>query len=453
MSDWPRTLRELQTDLQLTQEELANKLGITARTLSDLMKDNARPPTQSVQLLVQRLHDEKGILSQSRHSVVLIHGSFDIRGYFTPEESAISFIVERIYGFDKAHENIEFHFISYLPKLEPLFQAVVYESMARMRVTPHLLTPRIENDPLAEAALDCHFVQVATRIISEAASKGLAHVTLAANPLKIWPLAKWIETEGNGRVTIISDASPREGSDPEGLDSIISMGITAVPAISLGNSQHSTGTVTLVQKGADGGEFGFIAIEADPLRAGDTPVQSVFFSWNHVTQKESYRRARGNRMIPFAAGTRVTFRIGMNYKGLCAIDVTATDNTPITPHAVERRAFAPTSPAQGQDDANGLDKDAIARVLADVLVDTPKDAEGAVLMSVFGNRMLILRPDIKERLATLGYPRYKEFVGGYTDLFEFLPGPQPGTDRLRLKTPPETCPARPRPNPIRSSRG
>ncbi len=409
---WIEKLRRLQEQLELTSEGMASALGITTRTLSDFMKpisEGGREPSQPIQRLIDLLLGELIPKVEKSHlNLVIIHGDFRI---FDDMEATVNAIVEMhstVSGKQQSEKNIypkipslrnnEFHYVIASPERDVKF---ALDALARRRIQPHFFAA--PEELISPEAQDCYFSATAVWLASQALRKDLSHITLAADAKKFWPLAKELKELLEVEVTFILDKN-------DGLDQNIKK---ALKEIGIAFADPAGRKIGKVEKLEDG--FGFISQET-PWGLGETGKAGIFFSWNHMRKNQW-----GSDEIPLKdlkKGDTVSFSIGMNHKGSCAIDVALVDRVHEATQPINHSSASKEEISQLIDQI----KDAIAVCAG---------ADGWALLAQVGTRISVLDPNFKEKNIALA-----SFVENHSDIFEYTNKNESakGAATVRLRT-------------------
>lgn len=403
-SDWPSKLRRLQQNLgsseeqPLTQEQLAGQLGITSRTLLDFMK-GVREPTGPVARLIEILLAENRP-TEPRLSLVVIDNDFVDDLPMANGQDPVDAIV-KMHSHDI--RNNEFIYVSALPA----HAKWVMEGLMGRGIRPHFFGWPAEVDtPEARA---CYFTATTVWLAAQAVERDLTRVTLVADPKKFWPIALALTENAKVKVAFVGQALTDKDQNLKGfLDGIrIEVEDPAgrrfgfVSALQErtrpdGVKEIPWGWITPGSKGPNG--------ERKPDDARD-----LFFSFNHMKKDRS-----GNpemRIQDLAPGDFVSFSLGMNHKGPCAIDVALVQRASGAPPLEER-------PISTRGTGATTDEE---EVLVDIIkeaVPVCADKEGWALLADVGSRISVLYPDYKERVAGAGVRRIGELARRHAEVFE-----------------------------------
>lgn len=414
---WHTKLQRLKETLReggVTAEELSSTLGITTRTLSEFMKpleQGGREPTGPVQRLIDLLLEIDTTEGARRKlTLVLIHEDFQLAGNLDPVDAITA--MHSIAG-----RNNEFHFVSLALSEKRAKWAI--EGLSRRRVQPHFFVA--EPNLNSSAAQDCYFTTTCVWLASQALNRDLAHITLAADANRFWPLARELKELTGVDVTVVLDEQNSANAqlakhlreidlqvaDPVGrkFGRVVSLKADPSGKVSYGFIQPSGGL----------GE----AFEA----SGD---RLFFFSWNHMRRDRS-----GKPEIDIAdlgPGDEVSFTLGMNHQGPCAVDVALINRGEAPPHAPANMANTAAASSPEFSELREMLKDAVT-VCA--------NKEGWALLSNVGNRLKVLHPDFDARMEALGMQRIASFAQVDPDSFEYAAKGGEGTGHaaacLKLK--------------------
>jgi hypothetical protein len=418
---WDVKLKRLQENLSLTQENLAGTLGITTRTLADFMKpvsEGGREPTGPVQRLIELLSgelDSQFSAKKPQLNLVIIHGDFRVPA----GQEAVSTVVD-MHAAAGRQINNEFHYVTVEPERDKKW---ALEGLLKRRVQPHFFIceePRLSN----EQARDCYFTTTAAWLATKAMQRDLAHITLAADPNKFWPLARELKELADVDVTFVREATA-SSQETATLNELM----TVLRQIGIGVADPSGrkfGRIAKLKKNEIGSSdisFGFISQEdGDQNGTPATTGASLFFSWAHMRKGPDGRREM--EISDLVEGDTVSFTIGMNNEGPCATEV-----------ALVKRA--PGAPAVSSASA-GLSRRQVPqeKELLDILKDAVSvcaNEGGWALLSHVGSRISVLRPDFKDRLQSLGHQKIIQVAANCPEVFEFFQPSRPGTEQIRLK--------------------
>jgi hypothetical protein len=395
---WNTKLQRLKESLReggVTAEELAATLGITTRTLADFMKPVAqggREPTGPVQRLIDLLlaEVEAPDAREPKLTLVIIHEDFQLSGNIDPVDAITA--MHSIGG-----RNNEFHFISLTSNEKRTKWAM--EGLSRRRVQPHFFVA--EGELNSAEARDCYFSATSVWLATQALNRDLAHITLAADPKRFWPLARELKELAEVDVTIVLDPQTAEDARLTELLREIGLGVADPVGRKFGrisNLKHDpTGKVS----------FGFV----QPGRRAGADFKPegapLFFSWNHMRRDRSGKPEL--EIAELHPGDEVSFTLGMNHRGLCAVDV-ALINRSAEPLPEPSRAASETAKSPQFAELRELLKDAVA-VCA--------NKEGWALLSDVGSRLKILHPDFVTRIQTLGFQRIANFAEADAENFQY----------------------------------
>lgn len=405
--NWHQKLRRLQENLGLTAEGLAGTLGITTRTLADFLKpvdEGGREPTGPVQRLIDLLSgelDSQGLVKKPQLNLVVIHGDFRV----PTGQDRVGAIVD-MHAAAGTQRNNEFHYITVEPERDARWAV---EGLARRRIQPHFFAcdPGLDT----QQARDCYFTATTVWLATQAMRRDLAHITLAADAKKFWPLAKELKELAEVEVTFVREAK----QDPE-IDSLlrdIQIGV-ADP------SGRKFGYVTALKRGADPKSeisYGFIA----PRQKGQEVTEPVeraplFFSYNHMRKDTN-----GSPEIAIAQlieGDYVSFSIGMNNKGPCATDVALVERAPNAPPLA-------TPPAYPKSNRRNMPEETELVEIVKDAVTVCADEDGWALSAAVGSRISVLYPNFAERLQASAHPKISTLARAHPELFELSAGGPP----------------------------
>lgn len=403
--NWDKKLKRLQENLGLTSDGLASTLGITTRTLADFMKpgdEGGREPTGPVQRLIDLLSgelDSQGLIKKPQLNLVVIHGDFRVPA----GQDAVVAVVDMHAAAGKQLNN-EFHYVTVLPERDAQW---ALEGLVRRRIQPHFFACDKELD--TPEARDCYFTATTVWLATQALRRDLAHITLAADVMKFWPLARELKELAEVEVTFVrGDESNRDVS----IDSLLqNIGISIADP-----SGRKLGFVTSLKSTLDSNEIAYGFITPGQKDQDGKPTENgspLFFSFNHM--RKDRNNLREIEITQLVEGDYVSFSIGMNNKGACATDVAL----------VERASDAPpiSSPSTGSIRPRSnlpSEKNELLEILKDA-VTVCADEEGWTLYANVGTRIKVHCPDFKERLkAATGLQSISQFITAHKSIFEEL---------------------------------
>ncbi len=404
---WDQKLRQLQDKLGVTAEELAGTLGITSRTLSDLMKspdDGGREPTGPVQRLVDLLIgelDSQGVASlpQSRLNLVVIHEEFRTA---VGREGTVDAILE-MHAAAGTQRNNEFHYVIFEPSKDVKW---VVEGLLRRRVQPHFFLGKSPFD--TSETRDCYFTATTVWLVSQAIRRDLAHITLAADPRKYWPLARELKELAEVEVTFVRESGAVNIDD---LDEFIKdMGI----GIADSSGRQFGEVYSLKVKGADSKEISYGFISPGKMNESGEVIRTgnpLFFSWNHM--RKSPGTANEMKISDLRTGDYVSYSIGMNNRGPCATDVALVKRAVLPNQSVQQSTGG--VPRILQSDKEQAE---IIEIITDA-VNVCADEDGWALSADVGSRISVLHPTFKNRLQDIGAKGMNNFVAEHPAVFDY----------------------------------
>jgi cold shock CspA family protein len=386
---WAERLKRLQGKLNLTPDGFASELRITTRTLADFMKseaDGGRDPTGPVQRLVELLSGEE-VLSKPKLNLVVIHDEFKVPG----SNNAVDTIVEMHAAAGKQFDN-EYHYVAKEPERNA---KLMHDSLVKSHQMRSHFFPR--DSFVTEAAMDCYFTATTVWLATQAMRRDLAHITLAADVNKFWPLARELRQLAEVKVTFVQQA---ESTQSESLISLLQQ-----LDISIADpSGRKFGFISSLKSTADPKgkiDYGFITPGKKVQNGKPTEDGApLFFSFNHMRKdKNDEFQIEINKLN---IGDYVSFSIGMNYKGASATDVVLVERTESSPNPTQ------------SDKAEMLD------IYRDAVTDCA-DKKGWALSADVGSRMKVLSSNYKDRLKTIdsSYTTLQLFGNSYKDTFEY----------------------------------
>lgn len=410
MESWDSKLKRLQDSLSLTMEGLAGNLGITPRTLSDFMKpanEGGREPAGPVQRLIDLLLGEiesQGLVKRSLLNLVIIHGDFR----FSDAERSVIGMLLKLHSSSVAQRNNEFHYIA--TKRDHI-GTEVFEDIKRGRVQLHVFSESdsdLNTDSASDSARDCYFTTTATWLITQAMGRNLAHITIAADAMKFWPLAKELKELAGVDVTFIRETlSIVDNANFEKLERKLEKDFK-ICVLNPSSGRRFGRILTLKALPSKPGiSFGYIKLDRKDAQDDDIPGDTIFFSWNHMKKDRT-----GNAEMDISAlqvDDYVSFSIGMNNKGICAIDVALVERAPSVVSTSAATSLKATNVGVSQKENELIDilKDAISVCAGE---------NGWGLLSAVGSRISIQHPEF---LKECGYATIKKFAEAHKAVFVY----------------------------------
>lgn len=415
---WDNKLKRLQDNLGQSAEELASTLGITTRTLSDFLKpvgSGGREPTGPVRRLIDLLLgelDAQGVIKKPLLNLVIIHGDFRA----PPGQDAVSMIVD-MHAAAGPQRNNEFHYIAV--ESEQGIQKWIREGLITRRVQPHFFA--YETDIPNNSAKDCYFTTTAVWLATQAMRRDLAHITVAADPVKFWPLARELKELAEVEVTFVREAAQDLGES--GVEFLKNMGI----GIANPSGRKFGHVAKLIPRAGTSDEIAYGYINPETKGALDERIINgggLFFSYNHM-RKDPHGDDE-TAISELGKNDYVSFSIGMNNRGACATDVAL----------VEKSTTVSIETGPEKTDSQVLKNDS---ELVEILQDAIKvcaDEDGWALSSSVGTRITTLHPDIRKRLSEFGFKNYANIAMKHTNIFDYSAdgdGTQHSAACLRLR--------------------
>ena len=380
---WDQKLERLKEKLGVTAEALAATLGITTRTLADFMKpvaDGGREPTGPVQRLIDLLlgeMDSQDLARRPMLNLVIIHSDFQVAGNHDDPVDAI------LNMHREGGRNNEFHYVTIEPEKKIKWIA---EGLTRRKIPPHFFACDARWN--TRDASDCYFTATAMWLAAQATRRDLAHITLAADVGRFWPLARELSELAEVEVTMVLD---KDSTDADFVSHLGELGVrVADPA------GRSIGLIDSLKQDVATGKitYGFINPNRDDLdlRSSSEGSRKLFFSWNHMLKSRDGRSFEDD-ISQLAAGDTVSYRMGMNNQGPCAIDVAL----------VHRAHSAPPPESKILIDKAARPLKTDAAQLEEIIINAVAvcaDKNGWALASDVGNRATVLHPNFKELFKT-----------------------------------------------------
>ena len=413
---WNEKLKILQTELNLSTEQLAETLGMTPRTLYDFMKsEGARPPTDPVKRLIEYLLGERtspGLREKPQLNLVIIHGDFRIpNGPDGKSRNSVNTVID-MYASGGAYRDNEFHLVTDEPDEE--LKGYVLDGLTKSRVLPHFFVSDAGLN--SQGAKDCYFTATTVWLATQAMSRDLKHITLAADPEKFWPLGRELKDLAGVDVTFIRTASSESDLKIDALLKKITIN-TAHP-----HPFRRWGHIHRLVSDGERINYGYIALD-EPNEQEDP---TIFFSWGHMHKGEDGEFEK--KIEDLVLGDQVSFIVGMNNRGRCATDVAL--------RTIEEKPAQGTQPIVLSKPKDKKLEEIEMLDIAKKAVTMSVNKDGWALSSEFGNRIAQFNSNFKTRLNAIS-PGMKisKFCSDYPDIFEFKPH---GTDPfglIRLKMP------------------
>lgn len=378
MNTWPNRLKNLQTKLEKSTEEMADVLGISPRTLGEFTRPEGRDPSEPIQKLVKILEGNLNQHSEQDKTqnppLIIISSELPLHG----KENILTLIdkMEK----DAISSGDKFHFISLDPENDIKDLSIVQDK----RITPHFFVSEKADGNSNEEKIS-YFSSIAVRLAVKAiAEKKVSHVVLAADVRKFWPLALAIKyASDNVKISFIRDTTQRSTQEEEDFFNKHGIEIIAI-------STRQYGRVETIKP--DG--YGFIKYAKTENGSWVTQDGSVFFSWNHMRKRDDGRTPEV-AIQDLTSGDIVNFVIGMNDKGPCATDVVLIERAKTTDNDSE-----------------------ILRIIKAAVMDCIDENNFALVSSV-GTRLNVLHNDFKKLLEKHDYKQIKDVFSAHTNVFEY----------------------------------
>lgn len=397
--EWHEKLKQLQISRQFTADGLASALGITTRTLADFMKpadQGGREPTGPVQRLIGHLlgEDESSALAKHELNLVIIHGDFRVH----EDQDAVSIVIDMHSAYG-TYPNNEYHYVTVEPRRDAKW---AFEGLSRRRIQPHFFA--CEDGADTQEAKDCYFTITAAWLATQAMRRDLAHITLAADPRKFWPLARELKELAEVKVTFVREtASNRDESIAQLLQNI---GVGIVDP-----TGRRLGVISTLKP-----DFGFITpgrMDADGSLILSSTEKPIFFSWNHMRKDgKGINEADINSLHE---GDYVSFSMSMNHRGPCAADVALVKREKASQEVIESKTLTNQPPSS-------LKESDLIKIIKDA-IDVCADEDGWALSSAVGSRVNIFYPDFKKYLleANPNYLKLSNLAAAHPEYFEVSP--------------------------------
>jgi len=296
--DWKTQIEELKTQLNVRDDGLAERLGITTRTLLDLKK-GLKDPTGPVQQLIKALRATQPGGTPSAPAprppvhLVLMHGEFELHDGRNKYD-AITAIHQHTGGAT------EYHYLTSPPPTQHV--PLILEGLNGRGIQPHFLKSA------EDGSSDCQFAAVAMWL---AAQRSLTAVTLAAAPARFGALALTIQQYSRADVFFLHSSATT--GDLEACHGLASEGVMTanVNGRRFGMLRDAKGERAPIpgephleiESLNDGGQK-FMSIPLDPRLLRTLSPGVVEFGIDE-----------------FEAGDIVSYDVGINEAGLCATDL------------------------------------------------------------------------------------------------------------------------------------
>ena len=230
----------------------------------------------------------------------------------------------------------------------------------------------------------------------------LAHVTIAADPMKFWPLAT--ELKGLGvEVTFVRESVPEQED--------VANFLQTIEVQIVDPSGRKFGYITSLKSSSGSKvDFGFITLE-EKIGADEKNTEGIFFSFNHMRKKGNEAEIEIDELV---LGDYVSFALGMNNKGVCATDVTLIKRADGAPQIT--MATTSVNPSR----RNVSEEMVLLDTIKEAVIDCA-NTEGWALLSAVGNRANILLPNFKERYKAAGYAKIATLVE-HSEIFDSSAG-------------------------------
>ena len=406
---WPDKLEELKKQHNSSYEQLADMLGISTRTLADLMKpkpvaEDGRlsEPTKPIQRLVNHLLSSE--LSRPGLNLVLIHSDFKVSKDAFDDNDVINSVIKPLLALNAEAPRIttivdtrqpeafrnEYHYIT-IPN-----DKVNTTLLLKNNILPNYLLA--EDEVETEKTLDVFFAVTAMRLVSKTISQNLAHVTIAANIETFWSLGQQIQEIGkevgkNIGVTFVRQFGVIES---ENLRKTILKDNCQIIDPPLG---RRSGIVSSIHPGG----FGFIKDLFEPNKSG------IFFSWNHMKLDENGIPEVDIQQLK--VGDKVSYTIGVNNKGPCAANVAIVERH-------DQTRLESVSPTLKKQILTTEEQDFLKNKLTDA-ISICADADGWALLADVGSRIKLMFPQATESLNAKGYKLSLFVKEELTEIFEY----------------------------------
>jgi len=406
---WDNKLKRLQENLDLNTEKLANTLGITTRTLADFMK--GKEPTTPIQKLIDLLLGEvdSEVVKKPQLNLVIIHCDFRVHG-----QDAVSTVFNMHAAAGTQHNN-EFHYVTVDPGRDTKW---AFEGLKKYRIQPRFFV--CEDGLLnTQEARDCFFTTTTVWLVTQAMRRDLAHITIAANAMKFWPLAKEFKELAGVPVTFVREtvSNPEEAKNMEDAMTILKkMGFSIADP-----SGRKFGVVhSLKSKVKDGKiDFGWITPGQQSSAGVFTPEgaqegKEIFFSYNHM--RKGQNDSPEIEISELVENDYVSYSVGMNNKGACATDVALVTRAPNAPQ-LTKPAITSATAGLPRRNSNVTEENELLEILKDAIVVCANE-DGWALSSEVGSRVSVLHSNFKDRLLPLSYTKIAQFAQAHQNIIE-----------------------------------
>ena len=403
MVDWPNKLIELRSQHNSSDEQLADMLGITTRTLADFMKEEGgREPTKPIQRLVDNLLNSNSLSSERNKpylNLVLIHPCFKVSK--DDSENSVDKVITTLMALNTETSRItaiadprqselfknEYHYITESPNDDEDGKRLTSIKINK-KVNLNFLTAEVGTK--TEKTLDVFFTATAIKLVLKALSQKLAHVTIAADIETFWSLGNMIREDYDVGVTFVR----QYGVDvSESLRKTIERCQIIDPPLG-----RCSGIVTSIHPSG----FGFIKESSESNKPG------LFFSWNHMKQDENGIPEIDIQQLKI--NDKVSYTIGVNNKGPCATNVAIVER----PDQISVEIVPIPSQKQKLTDD---ETEFLRNKLTDAICICA-DSDGWALLADVGSRIKLMFPQVTESLNAKGY-KWRQFVEDQFEIFEY----------------------------------
>jgi transcriptional regulator with XRE-family HTH domain len=376
---WQKRIKELQESMGITSDEMAQLLGISPRTLGDFTRPDGRQPSEPIQKLIEFLEKDHGISKydnkKASNTILIIINS----GFYEKHNDIVE-IIDRMTK-DDATSVKDYHFI-YAGSYQNVSSAISLIQTHR-NIKPHYFF--LDDKEAKESHADVsYFSSVASLLIEGGIRRNVSHIVFAAdfntfstllysyNDASINPERETIGHEVN--FTYISDNG----------DEQLSKMVKVINPKSI-NTRHKGKVISKKES-----SYGFISLIKDNEKS--IKNDGIFFSYNSIRKNDNKPDIK---MEDLSIGDTVSFNLGINNKGICAIDMVLIE-------------------AYKSNDKESESVKLISSAISDCMDET-----GWALLSNVGSRLSVINKNYKEIIKSDNYEDIGSICRTLKDIFEY----------------------------------
>lgn len=376
---WQKRIKDLQDSMGITSDEMAQLLGISPRTLGDFTRPDGRQPSDPIQKLIGFLEKDHGISKyddkKASNTILIV-----LNSNFYEKHNDIVDIIDRMTK-DDATSVKDYHFI--YAGLDNKVSSAISLIQTHRNIKPHYFF--LDDDKAGNSHADIsYFSSVASLLIEEGVKRNVSHIVIAAdfntfytlsysyNDASINPEREALDHEIN--FTYISDNG----------DEQLSKILKVINPKSI-NTRHKGKVISKKES-----SYGFISLTKDKEKS--IKNDGVFFSYNSIRKNDNNPDVK---MEDISIGDTVSFNLGINNKGICAIDMVLIE-------------------AYKSNDKESKSVKMLAAAISDCIDET-----GWALMSNVGSRLSVINKNYKEIIKYEGYEDIGSICKSHGDIFEY----------------------------------